>query len=173
MSTALASFAGSLSSDGKVTVTFKHAGDAPILKRSTFKLSASTTIAMTADQLRKQLGIAPHEPLLLYCSTAFAPPLDETLGDVAQCFQAHSHTARTRKRADKVAWTSEEKHALIFRVWNCTKTQNPVYGRVRRRVIRRPILGLLTSPASDNPLASVEAKGPTGEAKGPEANLGL
>ena len=96
MSTALASFAGSLSSDGKVTVTFKHAGDAPILKRSTFKLSASTTIAMTADQLRKQLGIAPHEPLLLYCSTAFAPPLDETLGDVAQCFQAHSHTAHTR-----------------------------------------------------------------------------
>jgi len=50
--------------DTKVTVNFKHAGDAPILKKSTFKLPAATTIATVADQLRKQLQLAPHDPLV-------------------------------------------------------------------------------------------------------------
>jgi hypothetical protein len=61
---ALAGFAAQLPADGKVTVNFKHAGDAPILKKSTFKLPATTTLATVADQLRKQLQLTPEDPLV-------------------------------------------------------------------------------------------------------------
>lgn len=138
---ALASFAAELPADGKVTVNFKHAGDAPVLSKATYKLPATATMATVGAQLRKLLGLAPHDALVrarrrrrrrpsqstppspcgarmrvsasttvpvrlsvdlpqtrrpslrartaqfLYCSTAFAPPPDERLGDVAQCFQ--------------------------------------------------------------------------------------
>mmetsp|Transcript_8731 Transcript_8731/g.26833 ORF Transcript_8731/g.26833 Transcript_8731/m.26833 type:complete len:102 (+) Transcript_8731:28-333(+) len=87
---ALSGWCAPLAADGKVTVVFKHAGDAPILKKCTFKLPATATLALVAEQLRKQLGLATQEPLFLYCSTAFAPPPDQRLGDVAQCFQVGS-----------------------------------------------------------------------------------
>ena len=35
---------------------------------------------------RQQLGLAPAESLFLYCNSAFAPPPDELVRDVAQCF---------------------------------------------------------------------------------------
>jgi hypothetical protein len=73
---ALAGFAAQLPADGKVTVNFKHAGDAPILKKSTFKLPATATIATVAEQLRKQLQLAPQDPLvrLLRLQWAVLPP---------------------------------------------------------------------------------------------------
>mmetsp|Transcript_8732 Transcript_8732/g.26836 ORF Transcript_8732/g.26836 Transcript_8732/m.26836 type:complete len:136 (+) Transcript_8732:28-435(+) len=61
---ALSGWCAPLAADGKVTVVFKHAGDAPILKKCTFKLPATATLALVAEQLRKQLGLATQEPLV-------------------------------------------------------------------------------------------------------------
>ena len=81
----LAGFATDVAADGKVTVNFKHAGDAPILKKSTFKLPAATTLATVADQLRKQLQLAPHDPLVR--PTCLTPSSESP---IAQTYSVHS-----------------------------------------------------------------------------------
>lgn len=92
---ALANFAAQLPADGKVTVNFKHAGDAPILKKSTFKLPATTTIATVADQLRKQLQLAPQDPLVRAMRLQHVRP--QRLGHYpAACGEAVGGRARLR-----------------------------------------------------------------------------
>ena len=73
-------------SDGKVVVHFRHTGSAPILKTNKFKLPADAKFSTAATMLRKHLSLPDNEPLFLYCQTAFAPPPDELLADVAECF---------------------------------------------------------------------------------------
>jgi ubiquitin-like protein ATG12 len=72
--------------DGKVVVSFRHAGNAPILKQSKFKLPADVRFAAVTETLRTHLRMGPEDALFLYCNSSFAPPPDELLGDVAQCF---------------------------------------------------------------------------------------
>ena len=92
--------------DGKVTVSFKHTGDAPIMRQSKFKVPADAPFQTVTAMLRKQLGLQPQDSLVqplrpgsafspltlsrawqfLYCNSAFAPPPDEVVRDVAQCF---------------------------------------------------------------------------------------
>ena len=49
-------------------------------------IRADQRFAVVGDLLRQQLGLAPAESLFLYCNSAFAPPPDELVRDVAQCF---------------------------------------------------------------------------------------
>ena len=42
--------------------------------------------ALRGQHLRKLLSLGDSEPLFLYCQCAFAPPPDELLSDVAECF---------------------------------------------------------------------------------------
>ena len=72
--------------DGKVVVSFRHAGDAPILKQSKFKLLADVKFCTVVELLRGHLKLQPSDSLFLFCNSAFAPPPDEILGDVARCF---------------------------------------------------------------------------------------
>ena len=97
--------------DGKVVVSFKHTGDAPILKQTKFKVPADAPFQTITALLRRTLGLKPQDPLVhllhskthsepalnacaptpstrqfLYCNSAFAPPPDELVSDVAQCF---------------------------------------------------------------------------------------
>jgi len=72
--------------DGKVVVHFRHTGDAPILKQSKFKVPADAQFQVVTELLRKHLGLASEDPLFLYCNSAFAPPPDELVSDVASCF---------------------------------------------------------------------------------------
>ena len=72
--------------DGKVVVHFRHTGDAPILKTSKFKLPGTAKFSTAAQMLRKHLSLPDSTPLFLYCQSAFAPPPDELLSDVASCF---------------------------------------------------------------------------------------
>ena len=133
-------------------VSFRHTGDAPILKQAKFKVSAKSNILDLTGMLKKQLHLSPHDslvrrpprpqapcpqapslpqtpcphapyrrpahmrryaapallqrcrtsahalapqrttltravvPQFLYCHTAFAPPPDELVGDLAECF---------------------------------------------------------------------------------------
>ena len=95
--------------DGKVIVNFKHTGDAPILRTAKFKVPADAPFHTVTALLRKALGLQAQDPLVcarpphacplprsaqprpncrqfLYCNSAFAPPPDEVVRDVAQCF---------------------------------------------------------------------------------------
>ena len=78
-----------VTSDNKVVVQFKNTGDAPILKTSKFKLPADAKFSTAAQHLRKLLSLGDSEPLFLYCHSAFAPPPDELVADVAACFHTN------------------------------------------------------------------------------------
>lgn len=94
--------------DGKVVVQFRHAGDAPILKQAKFKVPATARFQVVTQLLRSHLHLETDDPLVrrapppraaraaahrprarrqfLYCNSAFAPPPDELVADVAACF---------------------------------------------------------------------------------------
>ena len=78
--------AAAVRDDGMVVVSFRHTGSAPVLRQQKFKVRADQRFAVVGDLLRQQLGLAPAESLFLYCNSAFAPPPDELVRDVAQCF---------------------------------------------------------------------------------------
>lgn len=50
--------------DGKVVVSFKHTGDAPILKQSKFKVPANAPFQTVSALLRRTLGLQPSDPLV-------------------------------------------------------------------------------------------------------------
>jgi len=72
--------------DGKVIVQFRNAGSAPVLAQQKFKLPANAKFEVATQLLRSKLGLTPQDSLFLYCNSAFAPPPDELIHDVAQCF---------------------------------------------------------------------------------------
>jgi ubiquitin-like protein ATG12 len=73
--------------DGKVVVHFRHAGSAPVLAPpAKFKLPGDAKFEVATQLLRSKLGLPAGEPLFLYCNSAFAPPPDELIMDVATCF---------------------------------------------------------------------------------------
>ena len=72
--------------DGKVVVHFRNVGSAPVLAQQKFKLPAQQKFEVASQLLRSKLGLGSGEPLFLYCNSAFAPPPDELIADVAACF---------------------------------------------------------------------------------------
>lgn len=79
-SSALAS-AGDFDQD-KVVVRFKAVGSAPQLQKEVRKISATQKFEAVVSHLRKALRVAPNEGLFLYVNSAFAPALDEIVGNL-------------------------------------------------------------------------------------------
>ncbi|KAK6221959.1 Ubiquitin-like protein [Pestalotiopsis sp. IQ-011] len=84
-SSALAS-AGDFPQD-KVVVRFKAVGSAPQLQREVRKISAAQKFEAVVSHLRKALRVGPSEGLFLYVNSAFAPALDEVVGNLHRCFK--------------------------------------------------------------------------------------
>lgn len=74
--------------EDKVKVHFVAVGNAPILKKSKFKLDADQQFAFVTSSLRRTLKLTDSAApsLLLYCNAAFVPSPDERLGDLCECF---------------------------------------------------------------------------------------
>eukprot|EP00300_Choanocystis_sp_HF-7_P008328 c15853_g1_i3.p1 GENE.c15853_g1_i3~~c15853_g1_i3.p1 ORF type:complete len:115 (+),score=13.84 c15853_g1_i3:37-381(+) len=72
--------------EGKVIVKLMPTGNAPILKQSKFKVSASDSFQFIIDFLRKQLKFKPTDSLFLFCNSSFAPCPDACIADLAHCF---------------------------------------------------------------------------------------
>jgi len=72
----------------KVVVRFKPVGGAPQLARNSVrKISAYQKFEAVVAHLRKALRLAPTEGLFLYVNSAFAPALDEVVGNLHRCFK--------------------------------------------------------------------------------------
>ncbi|KAI0601121.1 ubiquitin-like autophagy protein Apg12 [Biscogniauxia sp. FL1348] len=84
-SSALAS-AGNFDQE-KVIVRFKAIGSAPQLKREVRKISATQKFEAVVSHLRKALKLGPTDGLFLYVNSAFAPALDEIVGNLHRCFK--------------------------------------------------------------------------------------
>ncbi|KAK6082978.1 Ubiquitin-like protein atg12 [Seiridium cupressi] len=74
----------------KVIVRFKAVGSAPQLQREVRKISATQKFEAVVSHLRKALRVAPSDGLFLYVNSAFAPALDEVVGNLHMCFKDSS-----------------------------------------------------------------------------------
>ena len=74
-------------SDHKVKVHFVAVGNAPILKRSKFKIDSHQNFAYVATSLRRTLKLeSSSDELFLYLHSAFCPSPQDTLGMLEECF---------------------------------------------------------------------------------------
>ncbi|KAH8157905.1 APG12-domain-containing protein [Xylaria telfairii] len=71
----------------KVQVRFKAVGSAPQLKSEVRKISATQKFETVVTHLRKILALSPTDGLFLYVNSAFAPALDEIVGNLHRCFK--------------------------------------------------------------------------------------
>ena len=74
----------------KVVVHFRAVGDAPILKKARFMLSAQHRFVVLIDFLRKHLHYKKEEQLFLFCNAAFSPSPDHLIYDLHAAFQLNN-----------------------------------------------------------------------------------
>lgn len=81
--TAALSSAGSFAQD-KVVVRFKPVGAAPGLSQDVCKISAARRFEEVVRYLRRKLRCKDTDSVFLYVNSAFAPSLDEVVGNLHQ-----------------------------------------------------------------------------------------
>lgn len=81
--TAALASAGAFKAD-KVVVKFKAVGSAPALTQDVCKISSARKFEEVVRYLRKKLRCADTDGVFLYVNSAFAPSLDEVVGNLHQ-----------------------------------------------------------------------------------------
>lgn len=76
------------SAEEKVTLLLKATGNAPVLKRKTWKVNRTNSVGWVVNFLRKYISSAPNESLFLYVNQCFAPSMDTELGSLFDSFSA-------------------------------------------------------------------------------------
>ncbi|KAI1777404.1 ubiquitin-like autophagy protein Apg12 [Hypoxylon cercidicola] len=71
----------------KILVRFKAVGSAPQLKREVRRITATQKFEAVVSHLRRALRLNPTDGLFLYVNSAFAPALDEIVGNLHRCFK--------------------------------------------------------------------------------------
>ncbi|GAB0135806.1 Ubiquitin-like protein [Epichloe bromicola] len=71
----------------KVVVRFKPVGAAPGLAQELCKITATRKFEEVVRYLRKKLRCKDTDSVFLYVNSAFAPSLDEVVGNLHQCFK--------------------------------------------------------------------------------------
>jgi ubiquitin-like protein ATG12 len=71
----------------KVVVRFKPVGSAPGLAQDVCKISSTRKFEEVVRYLRKKLQCNDTDSVFLYVNSAFAPSLDEVVGNLHQCFK--------------------------------------------------------------------------------------
>ncbi|OAA74290.1 Autophagy-related protein 12 [Akanthomyces lecanii RCEF 1005] len=72
----------------KVVVRFKAVGSAPQLAQDVCKISAARRFEEVVRYLRRKLRCKDTDSVFLYVNSAFAPSLDEVVGNLHQCFKS-------------------------------------------------------------------------------------
>ncbi|KAH6610628.1 hypothetical protein Trco_000648 [Trichoderma cornu-damae] len=85
--TAALASAGAFPPQSKVVVKFKPVGSAPALPQDVCKISAARRFEEVVRYLRRKLRCRDSESVFLYVNSAFAPSLDEVVGNLHQCFK--------------------------------------------------------------------------------------
>ncbi|EQL00409.1 hypothetical protein G6O67_008296 [Ophiocordyceps sinensis] len=71
----------------KVVVRFKPVGAAPALAQDLCKITATRRFEEVVRYLRRKLRCGDTDSVFLYVNSAFAPSLDEVVGNLHQCFK--------------------------------------------------------------------------------------
>ncbi|KAH7151817.1 ubiquitin-like autophagy protein Apg12-domain-containing protein [Dactylonectria estremocensis] len=75
----------------KVVIRFKPVGSAPALTQDVCKISAERKFEEVVRYLRRKLRCQNTDSVFLYVNSAFAPSLDEVIGNLHQCFKNSSN----------------------------------------------------------------------------------
>ena len=81
---------------GKVRVRFKPVGSAPALAQDVVDVSADRKFDVVVRYVRKKLGCGDGDSAFLYVNQAFAPSLDEVVGNLHQVIPPLHLTPRGR-----------------------------------------------------------------------------
>ncbi|TFA98068.1 Ubiquitin-like protein [Trichoderma ghanense] len=81
---ALASAGELFAAHSKVVVKFKAVGSAPALQQDVCKISAGRKFEEVVRYLRRKLRCKETDSVFLYVNSAFAPSLDEVVGNLHQ-----------------------------------------------------------------------------------------
>lgn len=106
--TAALASAGTFSQE-KVTVRFKPTGAAPPLSQEISKINATRKFEEIVRYLRRKLKSKDTDSVFLYVNDAFAPSLDEVVGNLHQVSAGHSCISSHHSG------------------WSCGLTGNPVF----------------------------------------------
>lgn len=82
--TAALASAGGFPPTSKVVVKFKAVGSAPALQQDVCKISAARKFEEVVRYLRRKLRCKDTDSVFLYVNSAFAPSLDEVVGNLHQ-----------------------------------------------------------------------------------------
>lgn len=119
---ALASAAGA-GPAGKVVVRFKPVGAAPALAQDLCKITATRRFEEVVRYLRRKLRCGPSDSVFLYVNSAFAPSLDEVVGNL--------HQVRPPPGKRGTAWPAADTRDAVLQ-------ERP--GPARRRLLHHPCL---------------------------------
>lgn len=76
------------SSQEKIEVIFRNAGNAPIMKKTKWAVNASFTVSDTIKFIRKYLKLDNNLSIFLYVNQSFAPSLDQTIQNLFDCYES-------------------------------------------------------------------------------------
>ena len=80
--------AGDEATPAKITITFRHVGNAPILKRNKFMLERTRNVHFIIEWLKKFMKLDPvKDQLFLYVNQEFSPSPDVEIGTLYDCFR--------------------------------------------------------------------------------------
>lgn len=72
----------------KITITFRHVGNAPILKRNKFMLERTRNVHFIIEWLKKFMKLdLVKDQLFLYVNQEFSPSPDVDIGTLYDCFR--------------------------------------------------------------------------------------
>ena len=111
--------------DGKVIVSFKHTGDAPILRTTKFKVPADAPFQTVTALLRKALGLETQDPLVrvhahrrVPAAALCSPAPDIGSSSTATALLLHPRTSSCLTSPSASTW----------RVCSCSTTASPQRG---------------------------------------------
>jgi len=84
----------------KVEVLLKPVGDAPMLNKKKWSVDRDKTVAWIVQFIRNYIKLDVADSLFLYVNQCFAPSLDQTIGNLFDCFASDGklvlHYAKTK-----------------------------------------------------------------------------
>jgi len=75
----------------KVVVVFKAIGNAPIMRKNLYRVTAANQFQVVIQFLRKQLGWKAGDPLFTYINQSFCPTPDDTVSNLFKLFRTDGH----------------------------------------------------------------------------------
>lgn len=103
----------SVPSTASVRIQFRSIGNAPVLRKTKFKVGSNERIFTISKFLKTQLNLSENDSLWLYVPSTFAPAPDDTLGDLNQAFGIPLTTVPTTNTTNSHASTISSSSSVV------------------------------------------------------------